>query len=702
LNFKIFKSLINLKSITIGSSPAFILLCIAISVGYGFLLYRSKHPWSKNLNWILFAGRTTLAFLLTFLLLGPMIRQISNLLEKPVFVIVQDNSLSVKETTDSVSLKSIGVSMNTLKESLTDKGYEVVSQNLSGEDVAKIKFTAATSDLQGALRKITNQYEGKSVEGVVLVSDGIYNTGLSPLYANYNFPIFTIGVGDTTAKQDIILKDLLYNKIAYQGNKFPLRAEVLIKGYPNQNLSISLLHNGKQIEHINKNSGNEQLLTIDFNPLAADKGIQRFDVQVEEKSGEHNIKNNRSTAFIEVVDGKKKILVVASAPNPDIKALRSVIEKNSNYDFFLHIPGVQQTEAKNLQPTSIDLAIFHQSPDRRGRTGDLFQRFAASKTSLFVIVGSQTDLNLLSQNGVPLKFEQQPRQLDDVMPVINPAFTSFLISPEANTVFSGFPPAWVPFGKFQIPNSAVPLLFQRVGNLSTEKPLLWIDAPDRKIAVMLADGFWKWRLHEFSKNENTESFDEVFGKLIQYLSTSEDKSKFRSYPVEQQFSDTETIVFESQVYDDIYEPIYGNTVNLNLTDEKGKRYQYNYVVSPGNSHYEIGGMKEGVYHYQSSTEIKGKKEEVHGQFLVTASQTELQNLTADFGLLRKLSSTTGGQFYKPSNVEKLKEDLLKKEARGTIHSEEKYDSLLNLKWVFFLLLTLASAEWFLRKYFGGY
>jgi hypothetical protein len=692
-----------MQRIILESSPAFIVLCIALSVGYGFLLYRSKHPWSKNLNRVLMGVRIVLVFLLAFLLLGPIMKQINNLVEKPLFVIVQDNSISVQETTDTVSLKALSRSVQALKESLTNNGYDVAQKNLSGEDAPQIVFDAPTSDIQGALRKIANQYEGKPVGGVLLVSDGIYNTGLSPLYTNYSFPVHTVGIGDTTQRQDISIKNLIYNKIAYQGNKFPLRAEILVKGYSNQPVSVSLLQGGKIIERLAKNTGEEQLLIIDFNPLAAEQGIQRYDVQVEVKTGEHNNKNNRATAFVEVVEGKKKILLVASSPHPDLKALRAVIEKNSNYDLFLHIPGVEETEAKNLQPSTIDLAIFHQSPDKRGRTRDLFQRFATSKTSLFVIVGQQTDLSLVTQHNMPLKFDQAPRQTDDVMPVINSAFSGFLISPEANTVFSGFPPVWVPFGKMQVPASSTPLLLQRVGSLVTEKPLLWIDVPEsRKIAFTLADGLWQWRLQEYAKNENTETFDEVFGKLIQYLSTTDDKSKFRSYPVEQQFSITESVVFESQVYNDIYEPVYGNTVDIELSDEMAKKYRYKYVTSPGNARYEIGGLKEGVYRYRSSTEVNGKKEEVRGQFLITAQQAELQNLTADFDLLRKLSAATGGQFYKASQMESLQTELSKKEATGTLHTEEKYDSLLNLKWVFFLLLALASMEWFLRKYFGGY
>lgn len=692
-----------MKNIILESNPSFILLCVVVAVGYAYLLYTTKHPWSGTLNKILFAGRTILVFLLAFLLLGPIIRQINNLYEKPVFVILQDNSVSVKETTDSLSRNNLAKELTALKNSLNSNGYEAFQSDLSGEDVDVITYTEPVSDLQGALRKISNRYEGQSVAGVLLVSDGIYNSGLSPLYTAYSFPVYSLGVGDTAQRQDISIKDLVYNKIAYQGNQFPIRAEVLVKGLPNQNITISLLKSGKVIERQTKNSGSDQLLPIEFKVAATEQGLQRLDVQVEVLSQEKNVRNNKSTAFIDVVEGKKKILVVANAPHPDIKALRAIIDKNSNYELLLHIPGVEETEPKNLQPANVDLAIFHQSPDKRGRTRDLFQRFSASNTSMFIVVGQQTDLAALTEGKIPLKFEQLPRQYDDVMPVVNPTFPYFLLSPEANSVFSGFPPVWVPFGRMQVPASAVTLLSQRVGSIATDKSLLWLDIPDNhKIGIMLGEGFWQWRLEEYSKNENTEAFDEVFGKLIQYLSTTDDKSRFKSYPLEQQFSDTEAVVFESQVYNEIYEPVYGNRIDIEITDDAGKKYKYNYVVSPGNVRYQVGGLKEGIYKYTSSTRINGKDEKVRGQFLVTAQQAELQNLTADFEMLRKLSHATGGKFYKASQTEQLRADLTKKEASSVIHSEEKFDNLLNLKWVFFLLLALVSAEWFLRKFYGGY
>jgi len=113
-------------------------------------------------------------------------------------------------------------------------------------------------------------------------------------------------------------------------------------------------------------------------------------------------------------------------------------------------------------------------------------------------------------------------------------------------------------------------------------------------------------------------------------------------------------------------------------------------------------LKEGIYRYTASTQLSTGKEQVSGEFLVTAQNIESQNLTADFGLLRKLSDESGGKFYTESNSGALNNDIKKLSAKTLIHSEDSFHPMINLKAVFFLLLFLLSLEWFTRKYFGAY
>lgn len=691
------------QNIIFESSPAYIVVCIIVAIGFAFLLYKGKHPWTKRWNRILFGVRALLAFLLAFLLLGPIVKQINNIFEKPFFIVLYDNSVSVQETVDSIYRRKLVDDINGVASVLSEKGYEVKVNNLDGEEIGEPDFTAENSDLTGALKRIANRYEGSRLGGVVLISDGIYNSGISPIYTTFNFPVYTLGVGDTLQHIDVAIKNVSYNKIAYQGNKFPLRVEVVIKNLESPSITASVLQRGKLIDKQTKVSKENQLLVFDFQPQANEQGIQKLDIQLDVKEGEYNTQNNRASVFVEVVEGKKKILVVASSPHPDIKALREVIDKNSNYEFILHSPTINEQPASSLRPDEIDLAIFHQSPDLRGRTTALFQQFAASKTSLLIILGQQSDLRQIEKQNMPVKFEGTPRDYDEVTPVVNAAFSSFIISPEANTMLMDYPPVSVHFGKVGVSLGASPLLFQRVGSVSTDKPLLAVtQEDDRKIGIMLGEGLWRWKLNEFDRTENTAAFDEVFGKLIQYLSTSEDKRKFRSYPIQQEFSDTEPVVFESQAYNAIFEPIYGNSIAIELTDEQGKKLTYSYTTSPGNSRYQIGGLKEGVYRYKARTTLDQRPEEVRGEFAVVKRQTELQNLTADFDLLKALSANTGGRFYQAANAQVLKSELQKTEAKSVIHTEETYDTLINLKWVFVVLVLLATFEWTLRKYFGSY
>ena len=693
-----------MQRIILESAPEFLILCVIVGLGYATIQYfRTKHPWSKGIHTLLFSFRAMLAFFLAFLLLGPIVKQISNLYEKPAFIILHDNSSSIREATDSITRATLKRKLDETQELLQNTGYDSKVHTLTDDEAGEIDYTATNSDINSALKRIANRYEGKNVAGVILVSDGIYNAGLSPLYSNYNFPIHTIGIGDTTIRADIALKNIAYNKIAYQGNKFPLRAEVQVKNIPTTSITATLIKRGKAIDKQTKKIVPGQLLTFDFQPVADEQGIQKYDIQIETRPEEYNTKNNRSSVFVEVVEGRKKILCVAAAPHPDIKALREVITKNSNYEFLLHIPDVNPQPANAMSPENIDLVIFHQSPDLRGKTTTLLQTFHKSKSSILVILGHQTDLRQLARFNMPLQFETPPREYDEVTPVVNPALTNFSISSEAASAFASFPPVSVHFGKMQVRSGASTLLTQRVGSITTEKPLLILASDEaRKIGMMLGEGLWRWRLNEYDRTENTLYFDEIFGKLVQLLSTTEDKRKFRSYPVRQEFSDTEPVVFESQVYNDIFEPVYGNSVEIDITHEDGHRTNYNYVISPGNMRYQIGGLEEGVYRYRSSTVLNGKTETVRGEFAVVERQAELQNLTADFDLLRKLSENTGGKFYVASQVANLQSELQQTQATSVIHTEETYDSMINLKWVFWLLLILVTAEWTLRKFYGSY
>jgi hypothetical protein len=67
-----------------------------------------------------------------------------------------------------------------------------------------------------------------------------------------------------------------------------------------------------------------------------------------------------------------------------------------------------------------------------------------------------------------------------------------------------------------------------------------------------------------------------------------------------------------------------------------------------------------------------------------------------------MANLSGGQMVYPVQIKSLEDLLTKNEKIKTLSYEEKsYESLINLKWIFFLLILILSIEWFLRKRNGA-
>ena len=260
----------------------------------------------------------------------------------------------------------------------------------------------------------------------------------------------------------------------------------------------------------------------------------------------------------------------------------------------------------------------------------------------------------------------------------------------------------VPFGEYRLlPNTEI-VLYQRVGTVQTQKPLLMVSNGANRSAMLLGEGLWAWRLEEYDLTEKHEVVDEIITKVIQFISTKDDKRKLRVYPLNNEFLLGDKVVFDTEVYNDIYEKLYNQSIKLDLTDERGKVRNYTYTNTQGNSRFDISGLQQGVYRYKASVTVLGKPEEVSGQFVVKDIALESLNTTADFNLLRQLSQQTGGRFVAGNQIESLKTYLLSRNLPDKIDATEELREPINLRWLFFVLMILVTVEWVTRKFQGGY
>lgn len=683
-------------------SAWFIILCIGMGLVYAFVLYQKKSPWSKRINQLLFGLRFTLVTILCFLLIGPLIKYIKNYIEKPTIVLAIDNSQSIQYGSDTSEVSKLNNSLLELTKDFEKEDIKVNVQLLNKvgtpEDLKNINYNNNTTNLSGLLKDIQSNFENRNLAGVVLVSDGIYNQGVSPHYNQYNFPLFTIALGDTIPKKDINLKSVIYNKISYQGNKFPIVAEIDNHGFKNQPINVLLKQGGKVLNKKTFTTSQNGITEIEFLQSSESKGLQHYVIEVEAVKGEFTLKNNVAHAYVDVIEGKESILIIALTPHPDIKAIKSALEFKENYEVEVFVPGLSEFKERKY-----DLVIFHQIPDLAGAGRNFLDKYLKDETSVLFIAGNQTHHGVLNNINNLIKINARRGQFDNVFPIFNSNFNKFKIDPEEQSIINSYPPIPVPFADFELKENSDVILYQKIGSVLSNKPLLVVNNNNnKKTGILLGEGIWEWRLTEFNINKNTQVFDKFISNLVQYLSSKEDKRKFRVYPIQNEFFLSDKILFETETYNDVYEKIYGQKIDLKITNENKVSTAYSFTNSENNSRFELKGLTPGIYKYSATCQLSGRLEKSEGEFTIKELLLEAINTTADHQTLRLLSEQTQGRFYYPNQIDQLREYIKTNSAKSIIHSNEEFVEMINLAWLFFLLLTLVSTEWFIRRYNGGY
>ena len=685
-------------SLSTEGSIWFLGICILVGVLYAWLLYSKKAPWGKKTNGVLAVLRFVLVTLLCFLLLGPMLNQVTFFYEKPVVVMAVDNSSSISSAYDSISFQGIQSSLDQLKNSLTEQGYELKIKTLQGDvgAIGAISFDQLATNLQTILKDIERTYEQQNLKGVILASDGIHNYGPSPRFINLSYPVYAIGMGDTIPLQDLSIQSIQYNKVVYEGKRFPLLVEVFNIGYVGETVTVQVKKEGKVVAQKTLSvKGDQQLNTAEFILDAEVSGIENYRVEIVGKTGESTYSNNVRNAFLEVVNSKQKILIAAKAPHPDIKAIRNIIDKNEGTETSLFIPGMTST----IPEGPFDLVIMHQLPSNRNLP--VWITNLLKTTSTWFITGS--GYNIRQVNAVNEVLEVSASgQTDLINPNFNEAFTLFKMDESLLERLRNYPPVTVPYGQFSYKLPVDLMLYQMVGNVPTDRPLLAIyNGDDKKSATFVGAGLWKWRLQEAALDGDTELFDGLFGKLIQYLATKENKRKFRVSTSKSQYYDNEAVGFITDIYNELFEKVFDYPIDLSITDNEGVTQEFNYVNGV-NTDYEISGLKAGIYKYTATTLLNGKVETAQGTFSVEQLALEDISLTADHQLLQAVANNSGGQFFLPSEIGAIIDLFQSKDARPIARSDEKLQLALNNYWIPLLLMVLISTEWFARKYNGSY
>lgn len=687
----------------------YIFFCIAAGALYSFILYRkNNHLYSevenKNLLWALTALRFLSVTIIAFLLLNPLLKYSSNSTEIPVVVLAMDNSESVVNSADSARYRK---ELNGLFGELQNKlGNQVKLQSYLFGNKPVISsspnFKDKQSDFSSLFSEISNVYSGSNVGGMILVSDGIYNKGSNPSYLSkqIKFPIFTLGLGDTLTKKDLKIANIRSNSIAYLNNTFPAIIDIEADKCLGQSYNLSIFEGSSKVFETRLSAGSSSdFKSINVDLEASKPGVLHFTAVLSQLDGEVTWVNNRRDFFIEVIDARQKVLLAARSPHPDLSAIKQAIESNKNYQVSLDVTGNPTLEKSN----DYDVVVLHQLPSANHHA-IFIEGLKAKKIPLLFILGRQTNLSLFNNLNVGLRYNATGGGFNQTTGIMNPEFNLFENNESVKSNVPSFPPFAVPFGTFGYKDKSQIMVFQQIGSVNTEQPLICFnDEANNRYGFFTGEGFWRWRLLDFERNNNQNVTNDLICKSIQYLVARNDRRKLRVYPTENTFYENEPIIFNAEYYNQSYELVNKPELKMNLTNEKGKNFTFIFSRTDNAYKLDAGILPPGNYAYTVKVISGGNNESTSGKIIVKPLQLEYTDTKANHELLRQLSQNTGGKFLLLSQADQLADLILKMDSiKPVIYEQKDYRDLINQKWVFFLILLLISMEWFMRKRNGAY
>ena len=711
-----------------GYSPWLLLLCVAVAGGLTYWTYRATVP-SLSAGWrLLLGGLRFLALaLICFLLFEPVLQQFRSTERPPVLAVLVDDSQSMQVVTagdtSAARPNAARTSVRPVLDALQDEAmpgtarfFRVgeASRALSGGIIDSLRFNGARTDLASGLQAAPEELRDENLGGIVLVSDGQYNTGQNPLRVadRSPVPVHTVTVGDTARQRDLRVQDVSTNDRAYLNSSVPVRVTLSVTEGPGQPVPVTLEQSGRTLDQrpVRLPDGTGEVsVDLTFEPEQA--GLQQVTVRVPELAGEVTTRNNAQSTSLRVLESKRQVLLLGAAPAPDVSALRRVYERTADTEVTARIPTPDGTFLEGPLPddlSAFDVVVLAGFPSP-SVPDDVVQRVATlvdDGTPALFFLDRQTDLAAWTEHfeaSLPARPDASTSSFAEAsFRIVESArqHPVFRIEGAEGALFERLPPlqvpasAWTPTPDAQVLGTAA----------TTSAPLLVLRRrAGLRTAAFLGSGVWRWALLPSELRAADPLWPGLASNLLRWAGTEADDSPVRVRPTASTFGGTDAVSFAGQVYDQSRQPVSDATVKVTVTDSTGTEYPY--TMDPtGQGRYtlDVGTLPEGTYQYEAQARL-GETDlgTDRGEFSVAPLRIEYQSPRADAVLMRQLASRAGGTAYTPETIDRLPAELASQASFSSDVVQRSSEAELWRTSLFLIaILALLASEWTLRKFLG--
>ena len=598
------------------------------------------------------------------------------------------------------------------------------------------------TDFEAVFSKLKTLYGSKSLQGVMLFSDGAdlainsdnISSGLNTLLAGWEVPIHSFQAGTNHMFKDLAIEEVDAADFGFIHQPVRLTVTIGASNMGNRNIPL-VLKDGDAIllSHVLEIRERESRYSVELEFTPNLLGNHIYSLTVPLFAGESVEKNNRKDFQIKIIRDRIRILHLNGRPSWDSRFLREVLANHPKIDllsFFilrtLDDDVVSPTSELSLIPFPTNL-LFNDYLNSFDLV--LFQNFSYKP---FIDKGYLTNIKNFVENGGAfamiggeLSFQEggyAQTDIEEILPVdlgVEPQLfldESFDLQLEKNQ----FRHPILQLEKESVANSIVWENMSELNGINMGlKPrkdadtLAWFIKGRDKYPVLVTgrvgkgrslivatDSLWNWNFRQVGEGGSGRYYNRFWNNIINWLIDEPGTRLLKLETHKERYEEGEEVLLRISVSHPNYNPYAEAKVLLTMKTRSGEMKITNLKTNEnGEASHRFTPMEEGFYTIKAETGTDKLKLKEKIEFSVFSETAEFQKPRVNETLLKRIAEVSGGNY----EVLTKQTDFSKvsfKNPEIKIKTSSKVIPLWNNWWAYGLILSSLSLDWFIRRKSG--
>ncbi|MEI8017599.1 MAG: hypothetical protein WCH39_05320 [Schlesneria sp.] len=635
-------------------------------------------------------------------------------------------------------------------------GKSLPELSLEWEEVLRPR--GLESRLGETLDELIRQASGRTLSGIVVLTDGVSNAGVDPVTAHdralsTKSKLIAVGTGTTDQPVNLAASEIASPTDVQMGDPFEITAFIQGNGLAGREVDVELLMKSEgDTEPISVDRKKVLLLEdglpveVKFPRNSTEAGRVTYFVRTStpDRVAEFNSQDNEISFSVNTFDRPTRVLLIAGGPMRDYQFVRNLLFRHKSFDVDVLLqsgaPGTSQ-ESNNLlsafpegreQLYEYDVVMAF-DPDWKSipvESLKLLYDWVSLEGGGLILVAGDVNTPVLAGMADPggngAAGDERYKPLLELYPVVlSSYFTAARFDQDSSQPWPiKFTKEGQSLGFLQLTDDPIssaarwksfagvyrcyPTNGHKAGakvyanfsdpRAAAEPPVLMAGQPLNKGFVFYLGSAEVWRLRSVSEDD----YDRFWIKTIREVGQGRSKRGTKRgllLPDSHKLLIGQTLRIRARVLDAKYDPLEAEMVSLDVYDPNGKPLNPPRQLrrDPSSAGVFVGDIRVSLPGtYKLELTLPDSRERVTDEIVVALPKLEDENIRQNVRLLTDLVRDTGGKYLTMSDAATELPGMLPDRGEQ-FYVAERLRTLWDREWVMYLLVAILSAEWLTRK-----